>query len=140
MAEETKAVVKFDPSTLMEGVRDRVKATFVALIPDEAWDQMVKKEIDDWMKIRERGFNTREHYSDFSVVVRSEMRKRAVETVKKILGEFEEYNWDDRSRLKVNESIQKMVLENADMILLGVIGNMVQGSINDLKNHIQAGI
>lgn len=36
---------KFDPSKLMDGVRDRIKATFVSLIPDDAWDSMVEKEI-----------------------------------------------------------------------------------------------
>ena len=35
-------VEKFDPSTLMQGVKDRIKATFVSLIPDAQWEQMVK--------------------------------------------------------------------------------------------------
>lgn len=34
MGSETNAVEKFDPSTLMEGVRDRIKATFISMIPD----------------------------------------------------------------------------------------------------------
>ena len=39
-------VEKFDPSTLMQGVKDRIKSTFVSLIPDDQWDSMVQKEID----------------------------------------------------------------------------------------------
>ena len=38
-------IEKFDPSKLMDGVRDRIKATFVSLIPDEMWNAMVEKEI-----------------------------------------------------------------------------------------------
>lgn len=38
-------IEKFDPSKLMDGVKDRIKATFVSLIPDEAWEQMLEKEI-----------------------------------------------------------------------------------------------
>lgn len=38
-------IEKFDPSKLMDGVRDRIKATFVSLIPDDAWEKMVEKEI-----------------------------------------------------------------------------------------------
>lgn len=38
-------IEKFDPSRLMDGVRDRIKATFVSLIPDDAWDEMVEKEL-----------------------------------------------------------------------------------------------
>ena len=40
-----KQIEKFDPSKLMDGVKDRIKATFVSLIPDEAWNQMLEKEI-----------------------------------------------------------------------------------------------
>lgn len=42
----TEQLEKFDPSTLMQGVKDRIKATFVSLIPDPQWDQIVQKEID----------------------------------------------------------------------------------------------
>jgi len=38
-------IEKFDPSKLMEGVKDRIKATFVSLIPDDAWEQMLEKEL-----------------------------------------------------------------------------------------------
>ncbi len=38
-------IEKFDPSKLMEGVKERIKATFVSLIPDEMWEQMLEKEI-----------------------------------------------------------------------------------------------
>lgn len=38
-------IEKFDPSKLMEGVKDRIKSTFVSLIPDDAWEKMVEKEI-----------------------------------------------------------------------------------------------
>ena len=38
-------VEKFDPSRLMEGVKDRIKSTFVSLIPDDQWEKMVEKEI-----------------------------------------------------------------------------------------------
>lgn len=43
---ENEEVQKFDPSRLMDGVKDRIKATFVGLIQDEAWDGMVRKEVD----------------------------------------------------------------------------------------------
>jgi len=43
--EGNQQIEKFDPAKLMEGVRDRIKSTFVSLIPDEMWSQMVEKEI-----------------------------------------------------------------------------------------------
>ena len=38
-------IEKFDPSKLMDGVKDRIKSTFVSLIPDDAWEKMVEREI-----------------------------------------------------------------------------------------------
>lgn len=38
-------IEKFDPSKLMDGVKDRIRATFVSLIPDDAWSSMVEKEL-----------------------------------------------------------------------------------------------
>ena len=38
-------IEKFDPSKLMDGVKDRIKATFVSLIPDDAWSGMVEREL-----------------------------------------------------------------------------------------------
>ena len=38
-------IEKFDPSKLMDGVKDRIKATFVSLIPDDAWNSMVEREL-----------------------------------------------------------------------------------------------
>jgi hypothetical protein len=46
-------VEKFDPSTLMQGVKDRIKATFVSLIPETQWEVMVQKEIDAFFNSEE---------------------------------------------------------------------------------------
>ena len=135
--EDEKEIEKFDPSTLMDGVRDRIKATFIALIPDEAWNQIVKKEIDEWMAIRKRDYRYKEEFSDFGRLVRDELKKRAVESIQKIIGEFEEYSWDQEGRQLVNENVKKIILENADAILLSVIGSMVQGAVNNLKYSLK---
>ena len=42
---DSTMIEKFDPSKLMDGVKDRIKSTFVSLIPDDAWEAMVEKEI-----------------------------------------------------------------------------------------------
>ena len=42
-------IAKFDQANLMQNVRDRIKATFVGLIPDEEWDALVRKEVDAFL-------------------------------------------------------------------------------------------
>lgn len=50
--EENQQIEKFDPSKLMDGVKDRIKATFVSLIPDEQWEQMVYAESKSFLNLK----------------------------------------------------------------------------------------
>jgi len=132
--EENTAVEKFDLATLMNGVRERIRATFVSLIPDNAWEQMVKKEMTDFMAVKERNYR-RDRYSDFSQVVFEVMEERAIKTVNKIMEEYASWNWDEHGRQIVSEKIQEMILTHAGQILLNVVGSMIQGNINELKSR-----
>jgi hypothetical protein len=62
-------VSKFDPSKLMDGVRERIKATFVGLIPDEEWEILVKKEVDAF-------FSEELIYVDFNQLYNQALLKR----------------------------------------------------------------
>jgi hypothetical protein len=42
-------IAKFDQASLMQNVRERIKATFVGLIPDEEWEALVRKEVDAFL-------------------------------------------------------------------------------------------
>ena len=53
---EEKAVEKFDPATIMQSVKDKIKATFVSLIPDVQWEQMVKSEVDYLFKKKDGNY------------------------------------------------------------------------------------
>lgn len=46
----TAEIQKFDPSKLMDG--DRIKSTFVSLIPDDQWDKLVQAEITRFLNLR----------------------------------------------------------------------------------------
>lgn len=35
----------FNPNKLMDGVKERIKSTFVSLIPDEVWSSMIEREL-----------------------------------------------------------------------------------------------
>ena len=66
--EENTQVQKFDPATLMQGVKDRIKATFVSLIPEEQWEEMVKKEVDKFFREYEIRGDGRRYVSDLSLI------------------------------------------------------------------------
>ena len=42
----SKELTEFDPKNLVQRLSDKIKESFVGLIPDEKWEEMVKKEVD----------------------------------------------------------------------------------------------
>ena len=40
----TKEVTGFNPTKIMDGIRNDLKSKFMGLIPDEEWDEMIRKE------------------------------------------------------------------------------------------------
>lgn len=38
-------VEKYDPTKVIEGIKDRIKSSFVGMIPDDMWNNMVEKEV-----------------------------------------------------------------------------------------------
>lgn len=46
-------VVKYDANVVMQGVKDKIRATFVDLIPEEKWNEMIQTEIDVFLRKRD---------------------------------------------------------------------------------------
>ncbi len=135
MAEDTQ-VQKFDPSALMQGVRDRIKATFVSLIPDAQWEQLTQKEIDDFFKPRDDYRSQRDwrSMSDFQKICFEEFEKLVREKIHEMLQEYTSSNWSDNGP-KMSEELKKLLVENSDKIFAQMLGSMFQSAVNGMKNY-----
>jgi len=130
MAEEMQ---KFDPATLMQGVKDRIKATFVSLIPDDQWDQMVKKEVDDYFRLYSYGYRN-ENTSHFTTTVRDVLQKEVYKRVQEVLSspEFDiEWNGDKQSLTGV---IKDELIRKAPEIFIASIEGMVANVVLNMRN------
>lgn len=134
MAEDTQ-VQKFDPSTLMQGVRDRIKATFVSLIPDAQWEQLTQKEIDDFFKARDDYRSQRDWraMSDFQKICFEEFEKLTREKVRIMLEAYTSTQWENNAP-KMSEELKKLMTDNAQEIFTRMVGGMFQTAINNMKN------
>lgn len=130
-------VEKFDPSQLMEGVKTRIRATFVSLIPDDAWENMVKTEIDSWFK-RTDGYNSY-HTQDlkpshFTRVVYDVLTKEATEKIKEILNSPDFYiNNTGLGRATVSEQLQQRIIEKAPDIFMALIQSSIAAAIETMR-------
>lgn len=147
-------IEKFDPSKLMDGVRDRIRATFVSLIPDDAWDQMVEKEIyvfttgriiphHEWIEYRDgksiyKDWDERKPYSQETVagepdisplqkMVRDMLEKRFRKDLEAYLrGEEYQGLWTEHGLPQASKFVEEVLVKNAGNIFHNIIAGMMQ--------------
>lgn len=131
-------VKKFDPSTLMQGVKDRIKSEFVSLIPDEQWSEMIKKEAQSFFHERETGYSNRQYASDFGILVRDELRKEAQKRLSEYLSS-EEFNtiYDGYGQPITSEAVKKLIIENSGLMLQNMFGGMFSIMISDFNAQLR---
>jgi len=123
-------VEKFDPSQLMQGVKDRIKAEFVGLIPEEQWQEMVKREVDIFFKERDRGYHSKNHQSDFGQLVHNLLRDEVTERINTYLkGEEFETVWTGPGTATVSKAVKEIIIENSGEMLANMVGGMVSQGI-----------
>lgn len=133
MAEE---IQKFDPSTLMQGVKDRIKATFVSLIPDEQWDQMVKNEIDDFFRNREE-YYSRVNTSTFKQCVHECLSLYVKDKAREILSSPDfSVNWNpDKQNYELSAMMRDELVNKAPEIFAAFLQNGIAHTIQQLRQQ-----
>ena len=130
----TNEVEKFDPSKLMEGVRDRIKATFVSLIPDAQWEQLCQTECERFFNHAiEDGYRTVKSTS-FQRMCAETLSEIAKEKIKSALEKYDGRVWEN-SDIKVTDALLEILKKNASEILASMIGSRVATIINELRTR-----
>lgn len=131
MAEE---IEKFDPATLMQGVKDRIKATFVSLIPDAQWDQMVKREIDSYFESRDQNhYNYNRTISDFTYTVNEVLRKEAEKKIQELLKSPDfQVKWVGNA-VEAPEFFRNAIMKRAPEIFEQAVGNAIAGTLQNMR-------
>jgi len=119
-------IKKFDVNEAMLNVKDRIKDAFVSLIPDEQWNEMVKKEIDSYFLVREEGYGERGRSSSFTKTVHSVLELEVKERVKTYLTENFNNVWYDSGVPVCNAKVEEFISKNAGKILTDMIGGTMQ--------------
>lgn len=114
--------VKFDPASLSDRLRERIRSSLADLIPPEQWDAMMKAEIDRFFNARLVGatYDKQLVSSDFEAIVLDAVRADARERVKQYL--TTDPGWQSRWDSKDNvgllpEKLEALLRDNAHTIL-----------------------
>lgn len=133
-------IEKFDPAKLMDGVRDRIKATFVSLIPDDKWEELVKAEVDSFFSKKETNNynNNREYKSDFDYLVSKYLREEAQRRlVEYMLSDTFNTIWDGYGNPIISEAVNKLIIDNAGVMLANMFGGMINSSLTQITYNLK---
>ena len=110
--------------TFEDNVRLKIKTTFMELIPPQVLDDTIKRNIFRFMQ------------EDLANLVRNELNKLIIDRIKAAL-ESPEFTqqYGLNGQLMASDMVNKLVRENAQDIMSGVIGSFVQQCVNDLRQR-----
>lgn len=118
-------VTKFDPAVLMQPVKDRIREEFSSLIPDEAWQSMIKTELDKFLK------------DELPKLIRSEIEVLAKKEIEKVLnGDYWRESWGVSGSRQTSEAVKNMIRDNMPEIITGIIGRAMGDLISQLRSNI----
>lgn len=129
-------VTQYDPTKLMDAVRDRIKAEFIGLIPEDVWKKMVDAEVQSFFEKGKESnyYDTRVTPSKFQRVVWEEMEKETRARMKTV---FESGEWtthfDGKGAPQAGAEVKKLLLENSGEIVSRVLQGMFQQTMDQLR-------
>lgn len=140
MAEE---IQKLDLADAAEKLRDQIKTAFVAMIPPEQWQGMVKAELDKFckphMQTNSYGPDTRVP-SGLERVVQEEAENKIREIVQTQLQTEAWHTWgvDEAGNNEiVSDVIKSWLTENSDQLMAAVLKAMMGNAAQQVLENLQ---
>lgn len=133
-------IKQFNPNDIMQGVKDRIKATFVDMIPDEQWESMIKKECDDFLNGRPNnswGSNNGRYFPEFKKIVENELQEECKRRMKEYLSSKDfETTWVAYGEPVCCKAVEKIIIENSGSMLINMFGGIFSSMLDSFKHNL----
>lgn len=114
-------VIPYDPEVVLKKVRETIQAKFAELIPEEQWDIMIKKAMDDFV---EQHANT---------LVRTQTSELLKEKIKE---RFDKLSISSDWNNTIDEKLSEIIKKNAGDLMSGMIGSAMAGILQEMRNRL----
>lgn len=124
---------EFNPNDALDAIKDRIKDVYISLIPEEQWNEMVKKEVHKYfeknLEVNNGYGNRQDKTSSFANDVHSVLSAETKERTKKYLQDNFNHLWSDNGVPKCNQMVEDMIIKNGGKILADMIGGHFQQAL-----------
>ncbi len=122
----------FSPASLQDKVQERIRASFVDLIPEDAWKVMVEREISYFTSPSRRGD---ELVTPIGLMIQEEIRNRLKEKLKAYLDTVIQTEWDEGLQAYVPAAFAKEIAASMGPLLVQQMFSGVIHSAVELMKH-----
>lgn len=135
---EENKLQQFDPSKLMDGIKDRIRGEFASLIPEDVWKQMVEKEVQYFFYQKQgEGYSSRRSSTQFERLCNRILEEECSKRFKEYLYQPEfQSTWDNSGNIIASEAVKKMIVENSGQVLANFFGNMMQNALDSSRQYM----
>jgi hypothetical protein len=144
-------------TSIIQNIKDRIKETFIGLVPDDKWEEMVKTDLDAFFTLmpvkytKTSGYNGSYSSSSPNVVTLTEERMespframvfeacytRLAETLKeKVMMDYFTSKWTN-GEYEIHETMKKIVEEAAPKALINLMEAISFSQVNQLRTQLQ---
>lgn len=123
---------KFDSASIMDNVRDRIKATFIGLIPNDVWEGMIQKEINQFFQMSDKW--DPDKLTGFQKLVKGVVEEFSKQKIQEMLTTFQTGIWDNLNGCYEPTQIFKdIIIKNAPEIFASVFQGMASQVVYQMK-------
>jgi len=118
-------------------VRDKVREEFVGAIPDEVWDGLVKKEIDDLIVPDPTSGDGKSKLERIiAVELRTVVKEKLVVALKEAVDGMWCFDTDSQGNVRANHAVRTIVRELIPDIVEAQWGRLTQECVNTLREAL----
>ena len=113
---------------LIKPIREKIKDTFASLIPEDQWEEMIKKEVSSFFNTQNTtGYSSRASNTNFELEVQRLLKEETDLKVKQYLKDNFDNIWHgNNGEIKCNYIVENIIVKNAGSILSDMIGGAIQ--------------
>ena len=131
----SEAIRQFNPSDYVEMIRGKIRGVLLEVVPDEQWDEMIRKEIQTFFELRteDRSYGYSVRTSGFRMACEDILKREVQE---RVLAALKSPEWDgywDGQRQTIGPKLAELLQQQAAGIFNAWLGSVLQGVLHGMQ-------
>lgn len=131
----------FDPSKIVDNIKDKIRLEILGVIPPEAWKKMIERAVKDFTAPRPGNYNSNGPLpSRLEEMIHNEIREQFKKDVTDVLNsESFKMTWDSKNggKYQPSELVKQIAIEAAPAILSQMVSNIVQTAVQHALSAVR---